>query len=207
MRITLISGVAIAVAFLTVTPAADAGSPGVGRGTTSPVSPSNGHAPAPGKGPQPTSKPTSPHVGKPSSTPTSPSTTTPGTTPPTSPIAQKIESHPQLATRLQALLPPGSTLNQAALGFKNQGQFIAALHVSHNLGIPFTDLKTQMVDRHLSLGQSIHTLKPTANSSSATREAEAETDRDLRTSGAAAPSKTGTPAKTTKPSTDRRDDK
>ena len=36
------------------------------------------------------------------------------------------------------------TLDQASLGFKNQGQFIAALHVSQNLGIPFADLKTAM---------------------------------------------------------------
>ncbi len=36
------------------------------------------------------------------------------------------------------------TLNQASKGFKNQGQFIAALHVSQNLGIPFADLKTAM---------------------------------------------------------------
>jgi len=36
------------------------------------------------------------------------------------------------------------SLNQASKGFKNQGQFIAALHVSQNLGIPFADLKTAM---------------------------------------------------------------
>jgi hypothetical protein len=36
------------------------------------------------------------------------------------------------------------TLNEASKGFKNQGQFIAALHVSQNLGIPFADLKTAM---------------------------------------------------------------
>ena len=37
------------------------------------------------------------------------------------------------------------TLNKASLGFKNQGQFIAAVHVSQNLGIPFTELKSHMV--------------------------------------------------------------
>ena len=42
------------------------------------------------------------------------------------------------------MLPTGMTLDQASLGFKNQGQFIAALHVSRNLGIPFADLKTAM---------------------------------------------------------------
>jgi len=42
------------------------------------------------------------------------------------------------------MLPKGMTLNEASKGFKNQGQFIAALHVSQNLGIPFADLKTAM---------------------------------------------------------------
>jgi hypothetical protein len=42
------------------------------------------------------------------------------------------------------MLPAGMTLNEASKGFKNQGQFIAALHVSQNLGIPFADLKTAM---------------------------------------------------------------
>jgi hypothetical protein len=37
------------------------------------------------------------------------------------------------------------TLDTASRGFKNQGQFIAALHVSQNLGIPFTELKSHMV--------------------------------------------------------------
>jgi len=37
------------------------------------------------------------------------------------------------------------TLDTASFGFKNQGQFIAALHVSENLGIPFTELKSHMV--------------------------------------------------------------
>ena len=45
---------------------------------------------------------------------------------------------------MTALLPTGMTLDQASLGFKNQGQFLAALHVSRNTGIPFADLKTAM---------------------------------------------------------------
>ncbi len=52
------------------------------------------------------------------------------------------------------------TLEQAALGFKNQGQFIAALNVAKNHDISFADLKANMVDGGLSLGQSIHKLKP-----------------------------------------------
>jgi hypothetical protein len=37
------------------------------------------------------------------------------------------------------------TLDRASAGFKNQGQFIAALHVSQNLNIPFSDLKAVML--------------------------------------------------------------
>lgn len=76
-------------------------------------------------------------------------------------VLGQMERHPQLATRLQPLLPEGTPLDAAATGFKNTGQFIAALHVSKNLGIPFADLKTMMTGPEAkSLGASIRTLKP-----------------------------------------------
>jgi hypothetical protein len=71
-------------------------------------------------------------------------TTTTTTTAPLNPIAQKISSKSQLNTKVTGMLPKNVTLDQASIGFKNQGQFIAALHVSQNLGIPFADLKTAM---------------------------------------------------------------
>jgi len=52
------------------------------------------------------------------------------------------------------------TMDQAASGFRNQGQFLAALNASHRLNIPFADLKTAMVTNHQSLGQAIHTVSP-----------------------------------------------
>jgi hypothetical protein len=53
----------------------------------------------------------------------------------------------------------------AASGFKNRGQFIAALHVSHNLNIPFDQLKADMTGTdHDSLGHAIHELRPDLNS-------------------------------------------
>ena len=52
-----------------------------------------------------------------------------GSKPHSSTIAARIESHPHLASRLRLMLPQGMTLETAASGFKNQGQFIAALHV------------------------------------------------------------------------------
>jgi len=96
-------------------------------------------------------------------------------------ISQRIDRNPQLASRLQALLPAGMTLDQAAAGFKNQGQFIAALHVAHNLDIPFTDLKTDMTGpNHDSLGKAIHALKPTVDATAEAKKANSEADTDLK---------------------------
>src|SRR5947207_1107421 len=76
-------------------------------------------------------------------------------------IATKIDANPQLASRIQAMLPSGMSMSQAAAGFRNEGQFIAALHVAQNLGIPFSDLKTKMTgSEHMSLGEAIKSSKP-----------------------------------------------
>lgn len=87
--------------------------------------------------------------------------------------ATQLGRHPALSTRLQPLLPPGTTLPNAALGFKNQGQFVAALHVSKNLGIPFDQLKAKMVGQNESLGHAIHDLRPSLTTKSANLEAKA----------------------------------
>src|SRR5213594_3430067 len=77
----------------------------------------------------------------------------------------RIQRNPELSEKLQALLPKtglNSTLAGAAMGFRNEGQFIAALLVSKNLGIPFDQLKAKMTasDPPMKLGQAIHALKP-----------------------------------------------
>jgi hypothetical protein len=66
------------------------------------------------------------------------------------------------------MLPPGMTMDQAALGFRNQGQFIAALHASQRTGIPFADLKRAMVVQHESLGQAVHSLRPATGTTTST---------------------------------------
>jgi len=94
-------------------------------------------------------------------------------------------SNPALVARLQPLLPPGESMANAAAGFKNRGQFIAALHVSRNLNIPFDQLKAEMVPpAHDSLGQAIHDLRPGIRAKTAKAEvklAEKETKADLKT--------------------------
>jgi len=126
-----------------------------------------------------------PH-GNPRPTTTKPTTvkapsgaTTPTTTK-LNPIAAKITARPQLDSKITAMLPTGMTLNQASMGFKNQGQFIAALHVSQNLGIPFSDLRTQMVKNDLSLGQAIQKLKGTSDRT-AVEAAEKQAGDDIKT--------------------------
>lgn len=73
----------------------------------------------------------------------------------------RLERNPSLKARLESLLPAGTNLKTASSGFRNQGQFIAALHVSKNLDIPFNDLKARMTGSDpMSLGQAIHDLRP-----------------------------------------------
>jgi len=48
----------------------------------------------------------------------------------------------------------------AAIGFRNYGQYLAAKHVSDNLNIPADTLRTEMVDNHLSLEDAIKKLRP-----------------------------------------------
>jgi hypothetical protein len=62
---------------------------------------------------------------------------------PTTPTTTHVKN-PKLEARLLAMLPPGSNIVDASAGFKNWGQFVAATHVSNNLGIPFADLKAAM---------------------------------------------------------------
>ena len=77
---------------------------------------------------------------------------------PTTPITQSVKN-PKLDARLQKLLPAGTNVQDAAAGFKNWGQFVAATHVSQNLGISFAELKAQMTGSYLNptTGQSVST--------------------------------------------------
>jgi len=76
-------------------------------------------------------------------------------------IATKISGKPEQLARISAMLPSGMTLDQATAGFRNQGQFIAALNASKNQGVPFSDLQKAMTVDGLSLGQAVKKLRPT----------------------------------------------
>jgi hypothetical protein len=161
---------------------------------------------------------TSKHTGS-----TTTTTTVSGTTAtPLNPIAAKIASKPNLSTKINGMLPIDPvtgvkmTLDAASMGFKNQGQFIAALHVSQNLGISFTELKSHMVTvtpgvagqpatatQTGSLGQAIQASKKTANVTTEVERAEAQASADLQsvnsTSTATTSGSTQTKKKNTTP--------
>jgi len=95
-------------------------------------------------------------------------------------VSTRLASNTKLASKLQGLLPPGTNLQTAASGFKNLGQFVAAVHVSHNLGIPFDQLKAKMQGPPTeSLGKAIHQLKPDADAKAETKTAESEAHQDM----------------------------
>ena len=98
-------------------------------------------------------------------------------------VANRIGQNPELSERLQSLLPAGASLSDAASDFKNQGQFIAAIHVSNNLNIPFDQLKLRMTGsassatsavsstEAMSLGKAIRELRPDLTEAAAMSEA------------------------------------
>jgi hypothetical protein len=95
-------------------------------------------------------------------------------------VSTRLSSNTKLASKLQGLLPPGTDLQTAASGFKNLGQFVAAVHVSHNLGIPFDQLKAKMQGPPTeSLGKAIHELKPDVDAKAQTKTAESEAHQDM----------------------------
>jgi TPP-dependent 2-oxoacid decarboxylase len=106
-------------------------------------------------------------------------------------FVSRLTSDTNLSARLTALLPSGTTLSDAATGFKNEGQFIASLHAAKNLNIPFAELKDRVTAGE-SLGAAIHELKPNLDaksSDSAAVEAEGQAKNDkLETSASASAS-------------------
>ena len=70
-----------------------------------------------------------------------------------------------------AKLPPGTNIQDASQGFKNRGQFVAAVNASNNHNIPFDELKARMTGipvgstvpttAPMSLGQALQSFKVT----------------------------------------------
>lgn len=100
-----------------------------------------------------------------------------------------LAQNQKLSAKLQSLLPQGTTPQDACSGFKNLGQCVAAVHVSHNLDLSFTDLKAKMLGttsgtstagtKPMSLGSAIQTLDPKADAKAETTKANKQAKNDL----------------------------
>lgn len=75
--------------------------------------------------------------------------------------AASIELNAALPTRVRPMLPPGSNMGSAVAGFRNESDFLAALHASRSLGISFDDVKGKMTEgRGRRLGDAIQAVRP-----------------------------------------------
>ena len=155
---------AAAVAAFATTAAAQAHGAGKGAGKTP-----NAATHAPKRGGQPTRTPSDAKAGskprgseakagRPSRGKSDDGSTPKGSRPAT--ISTKIAKNAEQLARVNAMLPAGMTIEDASAGFRNQGQFIAALNASKNRNIDFVQLKQAMTVDGLSLGEAARQLRP-----------------------------------------------
>jgi hypothetical protein len=112
-------------------------------------------------------------------------------------LAANGEQSKKLASQLQALLPPRTKLEDACTAFRQLGECVAALHVSHNLKIKFNCLKWDVTGlkpgsgnmsscsapeggKALSLAKAIQTLKPEADAKAEAKNAEKRAQEDIK---------------------------
>jgi hypothetical protein len=108
-------------------------------------------------------------------------------------VSQHLQHNAKLASKLESLLgmngavnglSPLQQLQGDATGFNNLGQFVAAVHVSHNLDIPFDQLRAKVVGPPAeTLGKAIQFFKPEADSKAETRKARKQANNDVKESG------------------------
>jgi len=100
--------------------------------------------------------------------------------------SDRLEKNTHLAAQLKGLFPPETDLQLASSGFKNLGQFVAAAHVSKNLGIPFDQLKLKMTgDSPVSLGKAIKQWRTDVDAGAEVKKAERQAKEEIKQSEAA----------------------
>ena len=108
----------------------------------------------------------------------------------------KLDSTLTMKLQSKNLLPAGTDLSSACSGFRNLGQCIAAIHVSHNLNLNFACLKADMTGQapatgsncptgtgtgsKLNLGKSIQALAPKANATDEAKTGTKQADSDIK---------------------------
>lgn len=98
------------------------------------------------------------------------------------PVQKELQRNLILADGLQGRLPRGTDLNAAAGGFRRLELFVATVHASNNLDIPFSELKRRIVNDGMTLGQAIQDIRPKSRYWSEARRAEDDAAAAIRTS-------------------------
>jgi hypothetical protein len=107
---------------------------------------------------------------------------------------QKLAQNGNLRAKLQSRLPLGTDIHAAAAGFRNLGQFVAAVNVAYNHGISFDVLRQRMTGPDaMSLGQALQQVKglngAVASTTAQTALVQAEADIQATTTTSRKPAK------------------
>jgi len=84
--------------------------------------------------------------------------------------------------RLAAVLPAGTSSQEACQNFTSLDLCAATLHAARNLRIPYADLKRKVIAGE-GLDAAIHALKPDADASAEATRAKEEAHRDMQAVG------------------------
>ena len=99
-----------------------------------------------------------------------------------SPVQKGTAAKSRAADGLRNRLPAGTDLNAAAGGFRRLELFVATVHASNNIEIPFSELKRRIVNDGMTLGQAIQDLRPKSRYWAEAQRAEDEAAAAIRTS-------------------------
>ncbi len=97
-------------------------------------------------------------------------------------VQKELQRNLVLADSLRSRLPLGTDLYTAAGGFRRLELFVATVHASNNIEIPFSELKRRIVNDGMTLGQAIQDMRPKSRYWDEARRAEDEAAATIRTS-------------------------
>ena len=105
-----------------------------------------------------------------------------GIKPAPSVVQKELQRNLVLADSLRGRLPSGTDVYMAAGGFRRLELFVATVHASNNIEIPFFELKRRIVNDGMTLGQAIQDIRPKSRYWQEARRAEDEAAATIRTS-------------------------
>ena len=100
------------------------------------------------------------------------------------PVQQELQRNAILSNTLRSRVPQGADVTALASGFRRLELFVATVHASNNLAVPFAELKRRIVNDGMTLGQAIQDIRPKSRYWSEAQRAEADAAEMIRTSEA-----------------------